>query len=161
MQLRLAWSHTVAENEGEHWIPPPSTPKLWDRRHGRHTQPWLQGLPPYQALVAGIATIPSHIQGSTHINICFLRLLDAYFSFLSFSFLNTSFQYTILYNSYCIFLFRIKIRSPVNRMKLRLIAFVLILWTETLADQSPGTSIVFVYFYLGKMNIFMLYQTLI
>lgn len=39
-------------------------------------------------------------------------------------------------------------------MKLRLIAFVLILWTETLADQSPGTSIVFVHFYLGKMNIF-------
>lgn len=47
-------------------------------------------------------------------------------------------------------------------MKLQLIAFVLILRTETLAYQSPGTSIFFFgSYYLGKINIFMFYQTLI
>lgn len=151
-------------------------------RDCHHTKPWSQAWPPCPALVAGIATMPSpghrdchHAQPwsqgllpypatfraqltSTSV---FHVLAGGLLLFSFFFFFNTSFQYTILYNSYCIFLFRIKIRNPVNRMKLRLIAFVLILWTETLADQSPGTSIVFVHFYLGKMNIFMPYQTLI
>lgn len=50
-----------------------------------------------------------------------------------------------------------------NKMKNLLITFVLILWTETLADQSPGTSILYAYYYyyLGKQTILSLNKPLV
>lgn len=38
---------------------------------------------------------------------------------------------------------------------MKILLLVLILWTETLADQSPGISTFYVYCHLGKRDIFM------